>query len=85
MRLDNSVRRTGRIPKTLLQKVFDNTCHSGISRLSIQKVELKFWFDGKLITEHIIWYFKFCHFLFVILCYGCDFFFPPNSTEQSFE
>uniref|UniRef100_A0AC11B280 Leucine rich pentatricopeptide repeat containing n=1 Tax=Ovis aries TaxID=9940 RepID=A0AC11B280_SHEEP len=29
MRLDNSVRRTGRIPKTLLQKVFDNTCHSG--------------------------------------------------------
>uniref|UniRef100_A0A8C9DIE5 Leucine-rich PPR motif-containing protein, mitochondrial n=1 Tax=Prolemur simus TaxID=1328070 RepID=A0A8C9DIE5_PROSS len=30
MRLDNSVRRTGRIPKTLLQKVFDNTCHSGI-------------------------------------------------------
>ncbi|XP_069351238.1 leucine-rich PPR motif-containing protein, mitochondrial [Eulemur rufifrons] len=30
MRLDNSVRRTGRIPKMLLQKVFDNTCHSGI-------------------------------------------------------
>lgn len=30
MRLDNSVRRTGRIPKTLLQKVFDNTCLSGI-------------------------------------------------------
>ncbi|XP_006839529.1 PREDICTED: leucine-rich PPR motif-containing protein, mitochondrial [Chrysochloris asiatica] len=29
MRLDNSVRRTGRIPETLLQKVFDNTCHSG--------------------------------------------------------
>uniref|UniRef100_A0A452SC02 Leucine-rich PPR motif-containing protein, mitochondrial n=1 Tax=Ursus americanus TaxID=9643 RepID=A0A452SC02_URSAM len=29
MRLDNSVRRTGRIPKTLLQKVFDNTCLSG--------------------------------------------------------
>ncbi|XP_047600566.1 leucine-rich PPR motif-containing protein, mitochondrial [Lutra lutra] len=29
MRLDNSVRRTGRIPKTLLQKVFDNTCNSG--------------------------------------------------------
>ncbi|XP_023603066.1 leucine-rich PPR motif-containing protein, mitochondrial isoform X1 [Myotis lucifugus] len=29
MRLDNSVRRTGRIPKSLLQKVFDNTCHSG--------------------------------------------------------
>ncbi|XP_034857554.1 leucine-rich PPR motif-containing protein, mitochondrial [Mirounga leonina] len=29
MRLDNSVRRTGRIPKTLLQKVFDTTCHSG--------------------------------------------------------
>ncbi|XP_066123121.1 leucine-rich PPR motif-containing protein, mitochondrial [Saccopteryx bilineata] len=29
MRLDNSVRRTGRIPKTLLQKVFDNACHSG--------------------------------------------------------
>uniref|UniRef100_U3FDU7 Leucine-rich PPR motif-containing protein, mitochondrial n=1 Tax=Callithrix jacchus TaxID=9483 RepID=U3FDU7_CALJA len=29
MRLDNSVRRTGRIPKTLLQKVFDNTCSSG--------------------------------------------------------
>ncbi|XP_019503496.1 PREDICTED: leucine-rich PPR motif-containing protein, mitochondrial isoform X2 [Hipposideros armiger] len=29
MRLDNSVRRTGRIPKTLLQKVFDNTCTSG--------------------------------------------------------
>ncbi|XP_072793888.1 leucine-rich PPR motif-containing protein, mitochondrial [Vicugna pacos] len=29
MRLDNSVRRTGRIPKTLLQKVFDNTRHSG--------------------------------------------------------
>ncbi|XP_068420505.1 leucine-rich PPR motif-containing protein, mitochondrial [Eschrichtius robustus] len=29
MRLDNSVRRTGRIPKTLLQKVFDNICHSG--------------------------------------------------------
>ncbi|XP_006159968.1 leucine-rich PPR motif-containing protein, mitochondrial [Tupaia chinensis] len=29
MRLDNSVRRTGRIPKTLLQKVFDNTCRSG--------------------------------------------------------
>ncbi|KAM9187350.1 leucine-rich PPR motif-containing protein, mitochondrial [Dugong dugon] len=29
MRLDNSVRRTGRIPKTLLQKVFNNTCHSG--------------------------------------------------------
>ncbi|TKC38277.1 hypothetical protein EI555_003206, partial [Monodon monoceros] len=29
MRLDNSVRRTGHIPKTLLQKVFDNTCHSG--------------------------------------------------------
>ncbi|XP_027477213.1 leucine-rich PPR motif-containing protein, mitochondrial isoform X2 [Zalophus californianus] len=28
-RLDNSVRRTGRIPKTLLQKVFDTTCHSG--------------------------------------------------------
>ncbi|ELK14743.1 leucine-rich PPR motif-containing protein, mitochondrial isoform X1 [Pteropus alecto] len=28
-RLDNSVRRTGRIPKTLLQKVFDNTCDSG--------------------------------------------------------
>ena len=46
MRLDNSVRRTGRIPKTLLQKVFDNTCHSGISRFSVQKGELKFWFDG---------------------------------------
>uniref|UniRef100_K9IP78 Leucine-rich PPR motif-containing protein, mitochondrial n=1 Tax=Desmodus rotundus TaxID=9430 RepID=K9IP78_DESRO len=29
MRLDNSVRRTGRIPRTLLQKVFDNACHSG--------------------------------------------------------
>ncbi|KAM9601703.1 leucine-rich PPR motif-containing protein, mitochondrial isoform 1-T1 [Trichechus inunguis] len=29
MRLDNSVRRTGRIPKTLLQRVFNNTCHSG--------------------------------------------------------
>uniref|UniRef100_A0A8C3YMW0 Leucine-rich PPR motif-containing protein, mitochondrial n=1 Tax=Catagonus wagneri TaxID=51154 RepID=A0A8C3YMW0_9CETA len=29
MRLDNSVRRTGRIPKTLLQKVFDSTCRSG--------------------------------------------------------
>ncbi|KAM4803832.1 leucine-rich PPR motif-containing protein, mitochondrial [Urocitellus parryii] len=29
MRLDNSVRRTGRIPKGLLQKVFDSTCHSG--------------------------------------------------------
>ncbi|XP_077605322.1 leucine-rich PPR motif-containing protein, mitochondrial [Crocuta crocuta] len=29
MRLDNSIRKTGRIPKTLLQKVFDNTCHSG--------------------------------------------------------
>ncbi|XP_032095335.1 leucine-rich PPR motif-containing protein, mitochondrial [Sapajus apella] len=29
MRLDSSVRRTGRIPKTLLQKVFDNTCSSG--------------------------------------------------------
>ncbi|XP_012611837.2 leucine-rich PPR motif-containing protein, mitochondrial [Microcebus murinus] len=29
MRLDNSVRRTGRIPKRLLQKVFDNTCRSG--------------------------------------------------------
>ncbi|XP_037384043.1 leucine-rich PPR motif-containing protein, mitochondrial [Talpa occidentalis] len=29
MRLDNSVRRTGRIPKTLLQKVFNNTCNSG--------------------------------------------------------
>ncbi|XP_037662486.1 leucine-rich PPR motif-containing protein, mitochondrial [Choloepus didactylus] len=28
-RLDNSVRRTGRIPKALLQKVFDKTCHSG--------------------------------------------------------
>ncbi|KAG8504755.1 Leucine-rich PPR motif-containing protein, mitochondrial, partial [Galemys pyrenaicus] len=28
-RLDNSVRRTGRIPKTLLQKVFNNTCNSG--------------------------------------------------------
>ncbi|XP_076990230.1 leucine-rich PPR motif-containing protein, mitochondrial [Tamandua tetradactyla] len=31
MRLDNSVRRTGHIPKALLQKVFDNTCHSGNS------------------------------------------------------
>ncbi|KAI5948429.1 Leucine-rich PPR motif-containing protein, mitochondrial [Manis javanica] len=29
MRLENSVRRTGRIPETLLQKVFENTCHSG--------------------------------------------------------
>ncbi|KAL4686524.1 hypothetical protein H8957_005036 [Semnopithecus entellus] len=29
MRLDNSVRRTGRIPKSLLQKVFDDTCRSG--------------------------------------------------------
>uniref|UniRef100_A0A8C5ZPG4 Leucine-rich PPR motif-containing protein, mitochondrial n=1 Tax=Marmota marmota marmota TaxID=9994 RepID=A0A8C5ZPG4_MARMA len=29
MRLDNSVRRTGRIPKGLLQKVFDSTCCSG--------------------------------------------------------
>ncbi|XP_075392273.1 leucine-rich PPR motif-containing protein, mitochondrial [Tenrec ecaudatus] len=29
MRLDNSVRRTGRITKTLLQKVFDSTCSSG--------------------------------------------------------
>ncbi|KAF6321370.1 leucine rich pentatricopeptide repeat containing [Rhinolophus ferrumequinum] len=29
MRLDNSVRRTGRITKTLLQKVFDNACVSG--------------------------------------------------------
>ncbi|XP_008581378.1 PREDICTED: leucine-rich PPR motif-containing protein, mitochondrial-like, partial [Galeopterus variegatus] len=29
MRLDNSVRRTGRIPKTLLEKVFDSTCRSG--------------------------------------------------------
>ncbi|XP_062065344.1 leucine-rich PPR motif-containing protein, mitochondrial [Lepus europaeus] len=29
MRLDNSVRRTGRIPKMLLQRVFDSTCHSG--------------------------------------------------------
>uniref|UniRef100_A0A7N9CI48 Leucine-rich PPR motif-containing protein, mitochondrial n=1 Tax=Macaca fascicularis TaxID=9541 RepID=A0A7N9CI48_MACFA len=29
MRLDNSVRRTGRIPKMLLQKVFDDTCRSG--------------------------------------------------------
>ncbi|XP_016049852.2 leucine-rich PPR motif-containing protein, mitochondrial [Erinaceus europaeus] len=28
-RLDNSVRRTGRIPRSLLQKVFTNTCHSG--------------------------------------------------------
>ncbi|KAM4867189.1 leucine-rich PPR motif-containing protein, mitochondrial [Thomomys bottae] len=28
MRLDNSVRRTGRITKGLLQKVFDSTCHS---------------------------------------------------------
>ncbi|XP_051016782.1 leucine-rich PPR motif-containing protein, mitochondrial [Acomys russatus] len=29
MRLDNSVRRTGRITKGLLQKVFESTCHSG--------------------------------------------------------
>ncbi|KAH0515163.1 Leucine-rich PPR motif-containing protein, mitochondrial [Microtus ochrogaster] len=29
MRLDNSVRRTGRITKGLLQKVFDSTCRSG--------------------------------------------------------
>lgn len=29
MTLDNSVRRTGRITKQLLQKVFDSTCHSG--------------------------------------------------------
>nr|XP_019604192.1 PREDICTED: leucine-rich PPR motif-containing protein, mitochondrial [Rhinolophus sinicus] len=29
MRLDNSVRRTGRITTTLLQKVFDNACVSG--------------------------------------------------------
>ncbi|XP_040849102.1 leucine-rich PPR motif-containing protein, mitochondrial [Ochotona curzoniae] len=29
MRLDNSVRRTGRIPKTLLQKVFESTCRTG--------------------------------------------------------
>uniref|UniRef100_G3T270 Leucine-rich PPR motif-containing protein, mitochondrial n=1 Tax=Loxodonta africana TaxID=9785 RepID=G3T270_LOXAF len=28
MRLDDSVRRTGRIPKTLLEKIFMNTCHS---------------------------------------------------------
>lgn len=39
MRLDNSVRRTGRIPKTLLQKVFDNTCDLGIAKFSVQKVE----------------------------------------------
>ncbi|XP_021109468.1 leucine-rich PPR motif-containing protein, mitochondrial isoform X2 [Heterocephalus glaber] len=29
MRLDTSVRRTGRITKGLLQKVFESTCHSG--------------------------------------------------------
>ncbi|XP_021508456.1 leucine-rich PPR motif-containing protein, mitochondrial [Meriones unguiculatus] len=29
MRLDNSVRRTGRITKGLLQRVFESTCHSG--------------------------------------------------------
>nr|XP_020041273.1 leucine-rich PPR motif-containing protein, mitochondrial isoform X2 [Castor canadensis] len=29
MRLDESVRRTGRITKGLLQKVFDSTCHTG--------------------------------------------------------
>lgn len=29
MTLDNSVRKTGRITKALLQKVFDSTCHSG--------------------------------------------------------
>ncbi|KAM6179765.1 leucine-rich PPR motif-containing protein, mitochondrial [Erethizon dorsatum] len=29
MTFDNSVRRTGRITKWLLQKVFDSTCHSG--------------------------------------------------------
>ncbi|XP_012379649.2 leucine-rich PPR motif-containing protein, mitochondrial [Dasypus novemcinctus] len=29
MRVDNSVRRTGRITKTLLQKVFDSTCNAG--------------------------------------------------------
>uniref|UniRef100_A0A8C5L7Y9 Leucine-rich PPR motif-containing protein, mitochondrial n=1 Tax=Jaculus jaculus TaxID=51337 RepID=A0A8C5L7Y9_JACJA len=29
MRLENSVRRTGRITKGLLQKVFESTCHSG--------------------------------------------------------
>lgn len=39
MRLNNSVRRTGRIPKSLLQKVFDNTCHSGISNFSVKKLD----------------------------------------------
>ncbi|XP_054976642.1 leucine-rich PPR motif-containing protein, mitochondrial isoform X2 [Sorex araneus] len=29
MRLDNSVRRTGRIPRSLLQKVFSSTCRAG--------------------------------------------------------
>ncbi|KAL6032064.1 hypothetical protein STEG23_017136, partial [Scotinomys teguina] len=29
MRLDNSVRRTGRITKSLLQKIFESTCRSG--------------------------------------------------------
>lgn len=56
MRLDNSIRKTGRIPKTLLQKVFDNTCHSGTSCFSV---------------DFLVWRQDDCrtHYLILFVCY----------------
>lgn len=39
MRLDNSVRRTGRITKGLLQRVFESTCSSGIWEFLCRKLK----------------------------------------------
>lgn len=85
MRLDNSVRRTGRIPKTLLQKVFDNTCHSGIWKFPVQKLIVLF--GGKLAVEYDLMFL----ILFVIFVDHQDFmsglwsYGLSNSSVQSFE